>query len=380
MAFVTAQRWANRLWTPRRCDVVDGQAEYLVRAWGVDIGKRLRLQVQSHAPLDRGRRFVLGGPGNALLDWYDAPTLAPFETYPGELAHLAEFGAHVSALRLDGPPTLLDLEHDLIFPPGTTFAYQGELTPEEVALGAWRPRAVVGSYAVFDPTGAKIAHIPCPVLVDATGAKYWGTISIANGRSRVRFPANIVAQVVFPCVVYGLDAFGFTSIGGASINSSADNIIAYGPHTCPANGTATQVQLYVTQLSNTPYTLGAYANNGGTPVGGALLGDSAGAVENTAGWIAQNLDASFAVVNGTAYWVGNNHDDDTTKGWYDAVAGFYIHYKAVAYSAGTLTNPYPSGGSNANSYKFSAQIIYTPAAGTVIPVFMHHYTKNIKAG
>ena len=372
MTFVTTQRWNARKWTTTVCDVVDGKPELRVNAWGTAIGKRMRVAPTGKADRARGKRFALSA--TSAIEWYDSDNLAPFEETPGELKHLAEFGAHISCLKGDPPPPgKWKWETDLLLPEGVVIAYQPELTTEEKDRGAVRPAAVVGSYAVFDAEGCKIAHILRPCVVDATGKRVWGTLSIADGVSTVTFRAADVKHLAAPVTIYGLDTFGYTSVGGSYAGWSAANLSTFGPFTAPANGSATAVSIYLTYVGGHSWTLGIYADNGGTPVGGALLRDTAGA-NDANDWNEQALDSPLAITSASVYWIGHNHATSSPRIWYDSVAGFSWSYAASAYSAGSLPNPCPSSTVQAN-HKCSAYITYTPAGGGYVP-----YRPNMTGG
>ncbi|MFW6164290.1 MAG: hypothetical protein ACODAJ_16090, partial [Planctomycetota bacterium] len=212
MPMVTARRWRERGWSEESAGVVAGQAEARVRAWGAVVRKRLLAAVAAEAAIEGGRRFDLDA--HSRLEWTHAPDLAPFETEPGELAHLAEGGAHLSRLRLSRLPDQTVWQHDLDAP-GLQFTYQPKLPAADIAEGCVRPPAVVGSYAVIATVdGRKVAHIPRPVAVAASGNRVWGRIEIVAGVSTVRFDRAALRDRLTwggeGIVIYGLDTFGYT--------------------------------------------------------------------------------------------------------------------------------------------------------------------------
>ncbi len=107
---------------------------------------------------------------------------------------------------------------------GLDFFYQPELTPEEIAQGAFRPENVVGSYAVYHSTKGgmndvngkdykvgKAFHIYRPHLYDSNGLEAWGNLHIENGIYSVEIPQDFLDKAVYP--VKSNDTFGYTSAG-----------------------------------------------------------------------------------------------------------------------------------------------------------------------
>jgi len=118
----------------------------------------------------------------------------------------------------------------LDYPEGVNFYYQGELTPEDIAAGAYRPDDVVGSYAVYaDKSGhyvdsrgntlvnygtGKLAHIYRPKILDVNSAEVWGVLSIVGKEMSVTIPGDFLDTAVFPVT---LDPdLGYSSIGASA--------------------------------------------------------------------------------------------------------------------------------------------------------------------
>jgi hypothetical protein len=97
----------------------------------------------------------------------------------------------------------------------------------------WRPENVVGSYAVYHDfkrdnqyqTG-KAFHIYRPQLVDASGAKAWATLNIDEhlGVMIITLPEDFLDHATYPVVVD--PTFGYTSIGGSTVDEGQDAIMS----------------------------------------------------------------------------------------------------------------------------------------------------------
>ena len=135
---------------------------------------------------------------------------------------------------------------------GLDFFYQPELTPEEIAQGAFRPENVVGSYAVYHQTkggmndingkeykAGKAFHIFRPHIIDANGAETWGILHIENGIYSVEIPQDFLDKAVYP--IKSNDTFGNTSTAGTE-NGFAGNF-AHMVVGTPAGGNGTVSKL-----------------------------------------------------------------------------------------------------------------------------------------
>jgi len=383
---VTTKRWRNRRWST---DL--GPRGSRITAWGMPLALRLHDDhtIQAEGDLDGdddalvgpgrvGRHYDL--PGGHRLIWREvgpgdvAHPLRPFEETPGELDHLAEHGVRLSVLRLAAVPDRPIWRHCLTYPPGTRFVYQPPLTQAEIDEGAMRPRAVVGSYAVLDAKGCKIGHIlrPCAISADRT-KRLWGVIQIQDGVSEVAFRRDKLEALGQGAVVFGLDTFGYTSIGATGQGRSRDYMFAEGPHSPASDGQAEVVHLYTEVGYSRPVTLGLYSDNGGTPEGGSLLRDTAeGTLPDFDGWADLDLDTPVSVTGGQDYWIGARWSNGAAQLRYDSVSGYSEYYKSSPYSAGQLDNPYPTEATQVSNREYSAYVSYTPSgAGVVAPQFMH---------
>lgn len=380
MPFVTKQRWDARGVTDESIDVADGQPRWRARVWGVPVEKRLSGNWpgthRSLAAGKKGREFDL--PNGRKLRWETSDSLAPFEEKPGELKGLAEFGAHVtSVVFAAAPPAGFTIAHKLSLGAGTVVAYQPELTQAEKDEGCVRPRAVVGSYAVYDKDGLTFMHIPCPVLVDAAGKKAWGTIKInppvgpPTGvfNSVVTFKAADFAGLVYPVTAYGLDTFGYTTEAGTETSFALNTIVGFGPFSPGSSGSATDIRAFLKREGGAPMvamevTMGLYANNAGYPAALHRDGGGVNSMSSAAyGWIIDTLDSAYSVVGGTDYWLVHNHNLGVLYVKYNTVADFYsYHLGSVTYSSGALSSPFPGGAAERASRKYSIYCTYTPSA------------------
>ena len=128
------------------------------------------------------------------------------------------------------------------------FFYQPELTPEEIAEGAYRPENVIGSYAVYYKDHAnhvlgqtnyatgKAYHIFRPKVYDDNGAEVWAQMSYAGGMLSVTVPQEFLDTANYPVVVD--PTFGYTSNGASS--SGNNNFLSGTQFALPDNGTITK--------------------------------------------------------------------------------------------------------------------------------------------
>jgi len=375
MAFVTKARWRDRTWRSERLDLVAGQAEARLVAWGAAVRKRLLAPVSAHASIGRGHRFDLDA--SSRLEWTTADDLAPFETEPGELAHLAEGGAHVSCLRLSRMPDECVWRHELELP-GVRLTYQPPLTAAEISEGCTRPPAVVGSYAAFAlDDGRKVAHILRPVAVDGHGNRVWGTIRIADGISTVRFDPAALRSLAWGgdgIAIYGLDTFGYTSVGGSSGTLVQDYDIAHKCPTAPdSDGTVTAIWAYVDPAGgDAVVVVGIWDHDAANNLPENLLGSSVGLWTNPLGWKEESVSAS--VTASTQYWLGWNTESRAVVAYYDAGTRYVYHARTYD---GTLPDPFGNSINGSGARDYSIYATYTPTGGGLsIPVAMDHYRRR----
>lgn len=163
--------------------------------------------------------------------------------------------------------------------------------------------------------------------------------------------------------------FGKTTDGTNVQTFSGDRIYLCSA-TPTTGGTVTSGagRVRVTATSTSESKMIIFADNGGTPNGGALLAVSDEVIVD---WTTSTLtDYTFSganqitVVASTPYWVGFWFDDPGTPSFEmkrDNTAGL-VHFAAEAYpGSGTPTSPFSSGGTAAGP--LNAYIEYTESSG-----------------
>lgn len=334
-----------RLWLGERAD---GPADELpcrevAGGWEFDLDASRRLRVQ-HA---------------AQVGWMAAVA--------GALQ--PEFGAVQQTLVLDPKPRdFPDWRTRLALPRGVALTPQGALAPDEIAEGCHRPDSVVGSLALFDG-GAKLGHVYRPRAHDAAGRACWLELSVAAVADGVvlgvGLPASEQARqwwrdAVAP--VFIDPTFGYTTVGGTSINASEDYVAAYGPFAPASDGAVTSVAMYLTGWSGSQqYTLGVYDDSSGSP--DALLRDGGGATASGDGWCTDTLDSGLSVTASTPYWLAENNDS-TPLSWYDTASGFHLKRGGLStYAHGSLADPIGTISLTRTDRKYSIYATYTAAGG-----------------
>ena len=162
-------------------------------------------------------------------------------------------------------------------------------------------------------------------------------------------------------VAYGLDTFGYSSIGGTSVGGYApDTLHAFGKWSPASNGTLTTLHWYCTGTSSTPMTLGLYDHDAVNDEPENVVAQTAGFVTSGDGW--QSQAASAAITAATTYWFAENLDDDTLTAYYDAGTGVLDRCDDT-YSAGNLIDPFGTSTLTRTSRDYSAYGTYTTAGG-----------------
>ena len=170
-------------------------------------------------------------------------------------------------------------------------------------------------------------------------------------------------------------SFGKTTDGTNVQTFSGDRI--YICSATPASGGVISSgwgRVRVTGASTSECRMVIFADNGGTPVGGAILAVSDEVIVN---WTTSTLTEFpfsganlITIVGGTPYWVGFWFDDPGTPSFEmkrDNSAGL-VHFVGEAYpGSGTPTTPFASGGTS--NGPLNASIDYTEP-NTFIPKIM----------
>lgn len=165
--------------------------------------------------------------------------------------------------------------------------------------------------------------------------------------------------------------FGKTTDGTNVQTFSGDRIYLCSA-TPTTGGTVTSGagRVRVTATSTSESKMIIFADNGGTPNGGALL---AASDEVIVDWTTSTLTGytftganQITVVASTPYWVGFWFDDPGTPSFEmkrDNTAGL-VHFAADTYTGTTPTSPFTSGGT-ANG-PLNASITYVEPSGSII--------------
>lgn len=150
--------------------------------------------------------------------------------------------------------------------------------------------------------------------------------------------------------VGAIESFGKTTDGANTQTFSGDRIYL-STATSANSGTLTScwARVRVTGASTSEIRIVLFADNGGTPNGGAFVGQSDEVAVN---WTTSALtefvvSGTVSVTGGTPYWLGGWADDPGTPSYEykrDNNAGV-VHFAAEAYpGGGTPTSPFTSGG------------------------------------
>lgn len=245
-----------------------------------------------------------------------------------------------------------------------------------------RPQSIVNSVAVYHAgnpkniKGGKVYaqgkafHILAPHFTDSIGQKSWGKIHINEGYYNVEIPQDYLDKAVFP--IRSNDTFGYTSIGGSSAAWATYDF--YGYRFTGAAGTATTISLYCESSIYARYK-GVLVLQSDLNIVTNGVGDNP-TMNPTAGWITSTFSSSPTIA-AVDYVVSGIPNNSTNAVYYDTGDANYSYYDG-SNSYDTPTDPTDASTSDE---KWSIYVTYTPSAGGIsIPVAMHHYTKNVRAG
>lgn len=130
---------------------------------------------------------------------------------------------------------------------------------------------------------------------------------------------------------------GKTTPGDQTATVLSENYVwATGPYLAESSGTIQSISIYTNQ-ANAKVTLGVWEDVAG--VIGPLVAVSAEGTPLLNDWI--TLDASGNIVAGKSYWFGWNFTVGRSMS-YDVAPAGSLKYKASAYSAGVMPDPYPA--------------------------------------
>ncbi|MBM4043435.1 MAG: hypothetical protein FJ290_33530 [Planctomycetes bacterium] len=372
MAFIPHPRWAGRLARDEdgklkhhavdftALDLKEGKGIPRIGglAWGVPFTLALRGHGDRYKAKEKAKGFELEVGSSIVFEEADQLILPTGEVWTPECGLLK------TTLILDKKPPTNAWAFDLAFPAGTAFAWQPELTQQELDEGARRPDWCVGSFAVFDTAGAKIAHVPRPFARDADGAWTWATLGLAGAVLTVTVPQAFLDAARYPVAVD--PTFGYTAIGGSTITYLNNRAYASAKDTPAGNGTTTSLHMYCSENGDAGqrFTLGLYADNAGSP--STLVVDTAeGDPPNGFAWVSLPTDSAASVTAGTYYWIAHNSKNASFQGKYDSATGA-MKYGNAAYVAGAMPSPFPAIAGTLN-YKASMYCTYTPSAAGKAP-------------
>lgn len=257
------------------------------------------------------------------------------------------------------------------------FAYQPELTPDEIAMGCVRPAHIVGSWAVFandDPVNrvggktyksGKVGHIPNSLMSDANGVTSRTNPQITDngdgtGRLVIRFDKQFLDNAAYPIRHAAGLTFGYNTIGSSSTGILWNGSISRqgGVRATPASGgTVDSITFYgysFSGVSNTKATVwlasdGTVITNGVSPV--------VATTGTTQWWTANYSSAPSITVQ--AYFLGIVADDNNFQFYYDSETnGGHYHQD----SGNFYTTPTTIGSNGGTNYKWSAYATYTETA------------------
>jgi len=253
---------------------------------------------------------------------------------------------------------------------GLDFFYQPELTPEEIAEGAFRPENVVGSYAVYHSTKGgmndingkeyktgKAFHIYRPHIIDAEGKETWGILNIANEIYSVEIPQDFLDKAVYP--IKSNDTFGYTTLGGSSIfpnSSEAWSVKVTSPvdistatiNSMSVGGSGTGSNKGVVWNSDATATL---LSNSVTPI------ISVGAAKD---WYSANYVTPPSFLDSTDYYLGFVNAGDCIN-YYDSVGT--RRYDSI----NSYITPATMGTFYVGALSVSVYATYTPSGGGGTP-------------
>jgi hypothetical protein len=259
---------------------------------------------------------------------------------------------------------------------GLDFFYQPELTPEEIARGAYRPEDVVGSYAVYHSTKrgmndingkdyktGNAFHIYRPHLFDSNGLEAWGVLNIENGIYSVEIPQDFLDKAVYP--IKSNDTFGNTT--QQSTSYSLSGTAAAGSFVAPEDGTISSISTCVIlAVGANPGNVNVGFNSGTTGAVQTHIAHGTSTPISPSSKSFQTVNVSGSITNGARYWLQFKQEY--------VAAGYDIYYDSSSgnYMAVDGTEGYTTWG-NSPSFTYGSNFIasiyatYTPSATSAIP-------------
>jgi len=254
---------------------------------------------------------------------------------------------------------------------GVEYFYQPELTPEEIAQGAFRPENVVGSYAVYASEqktnweGGKeykcgqVGMIFRPKIIDSVGNWTWEerTIDIEKGVMTITIPQDFLNKAVYPIRSKGVD-FGYTTQGGSSVIYGADEINAHGDTYTGGAGTGTSMSFYGSGYTASRDIQMALYTNASPSVKVTNGSTVTVAITTTNQWWTANFSIG-PTISASEYYLTFNRNGDTNL-YYNVLGTNGVKYIASTYKTWPNTITWSAYGS---VKKFSIYATYTAAGG-----------------
>lgn len=261
--------------------------------------------------------------------------------------------------------------------------YQGELTPEEIKEGAYRPEHVVGSIAFYADGKANHALGSVNYATGKVGHLYamrageeWCRWSIEGEYIVLTIP-DAVFNGKYPVIISPVgDTFGYTTIGG-SYSSFAANTMRANIYTGAA-GTATSLSLYCASsdvLGDAYYRGIIYKDSDDSRV---TWSAQIKTNSTTGAW--RDLDVTDATISAVDYkigaWLGQELSSYYPRIWYDSGATLYRDDET--YHATNAPPDTFSEDSSLADRKISIYCTYTPSAGNDPPTVTSDSSSNVE--
>lgn len=249
------------------------------------------------------------------------------------------------------------------------FLYQGELTEEEIRMGAQRPENVVGSYAVYHKTKkghiiggtnygtGKAFHIYRPKAIDANGEEAWAQLLYENGILSVTVPQEFLDTAVYPVIVD--PTFGYTTKGGTFVGQWYTNIAIADIASLSEAGEVTKLSTWIVGSSDLAKAA-IWNNDGSGGIAGTIVASGSGTSVTSDGSTALDFPFSSPVSLTAKNWgIGIVFGTDfiSPQGiYYDSSGGIWagVHYNN---NYTTPTN-FTTADESYSGFKFSIYATY----------------------
>jgi len=231
---------------------------------------------------------------------------------------------------------------------GLRFVYQGELTEEDIKLGAVRPDNIIGSYAVYydgnpinveggkEYKAGKAFHIYRPKIKDANNNWTWGELSIdtANNLLTVTIPQEFLDMATYPVSHAAGLTVGYTTAGASNFGISVNRWYSGVVSSALVTANFDVSKLTASVFAGPRNYKGMIAEFDSATI---ITNGISGAVADSQNWAQHWQDIAYSVhpiiVNGTAPCLGAIGDGD----W-----GLYFDSDVSYYFAADTSNSYAS--------------------------------------